>query len=55
MVIFLLQVSALISAHAMEPDQGFDDTMVEPRTLLEQLGQAETAAASIAWDALFTS
>ena len=37
----------------VNPDSGYDDGMVPARTLLEDLGQYDTAAASITWDGLF--
>ena len=37
----------------VNPDGGYDDTMIPAGTLLEELGQYDAAAASIAWDSVF--
>ena len=36
--VLILQISSLIRAHNTEPDQRYDDPTIEPRTLLQKLG-----------------
>ena len=49
---FSSKVTNMIEAR-VNPDGGYDDTMIPAGTLLEELGQYDAAAASIAWDSVF--